>query len=203
MSFLPNGDFLCPPDEKIHQKVCVTPPFSLHHVGLPSCCPCQGTVGNDATVGSSEAGPFEQWVPCGRGGQLGLRLPKFRWPAPPLPGCVALDRLLMSLCFRFPVCRMGITLYGPLRAVSEALQVQSSAQCLTQSMYPRNVRYHFQYHVLLVIRALHLLPPNPRPKVHTHHGGRAEGEKLGLALPPSPPAAQAVLHPCSSESPDK
>lgn len=195
MSFLPNGDFLCPPDEKIHQKVCVTPPFSLHHVGLPSCCLCQGTVGNDATVGSSEAGPFGQWVPCGRGGQLGLRLPKFRWPALPLPGCVALDRLLMSLCFRFPVCRMGITLYGPLRAVSEALQVQSSAQCLTQSMYPRNVRYHFQYHVLLVvIRALHLLPPNPSAQgSYTPRGAGGRGEAgLGAASLPTSSSGSAT-----------
>lgn len=33
-------------------------PFLLHHTRLPFCCPCQGTVGNGATMDSPEPSPL-------------------------------------------------------------------------------------------------------------------------------------------------
>lgn len=194
-----------------YTEKCVTNPFSLHHVGLPSCCPCQGTVGNDATVDSSEPGPFGQRVPCGQGGQPGLRLPKFRSPAPPLPGCVTLDRLLVSLCFRFPVCRMGITLYGPLRDISEALQIELSTVPDTEYL-PKKRVLSFP-----IPRPPHCYrspasPPPPSPRfIHTTGPelpvewvwGGGDGLSWAWHCLPPPQQLRTVLHQCSSESPGK
>lgn len=153
-------------------------PFLPPHVGLPSCCPCQGTVGSDATMASPEPGPFGQGVRVVRKASLDSDCPNADRQLHHCL-CVTLDRLLMSLCFRFLVYRMGITLYGPLG--SEALQGQSSAQCLT-GCYPRKVSYHFQYHVL-VTRALHL-PHPPARGAHTPRGRTASGV-AGAGLGPA------------------
>lgn len=175
-------------------------PFLPPHVGLPSCCPCQGTVGSNATMDSPEPGPFGQGVQMVRKASLDSDCPNSDRQLHHFL-CVTLDRLLMSLCFRFLAYRMGITLYGPQG--SEALQVQSSAQCLTVFTQKHELPFPVSRPHCYQSPAS---PPPPARGSYTPRGLNCEWSSGGWPWPCLPPHQQLrtmpVLH-RAAESPGK
>lgn len=132
-----------------------------------------------------------------------LRLLKSKLLAPPLPGHVLLDRLLNVSVLQFPHVQNGNNIasgIGPLREVNEAMQVQSLAWCLAQSIYSRSANYHFRYHCHHHYFQRHILPPTQGSYTALGQNCRVESRELGLALPSSPLAAQdkAVARPGQS-----